>query len=361
MGVVVLVIRSGAGEFDRRGALLEKADQLPVELFAAVVEIHPAQGEGQVRFDVPGLGQHPLITLVPRGPAFGPAGAQTGVGPTPDKVPGQAAAAVRHAVHFLEARTVPRRNCPAPPPHWWSGKESAARCPSFEVGQTPPPPPHRWWSSWRPPGGAGPRRSGAWECRERGALDAAAQSAPPVPPEVPPDQAASRKTRRAGSSQTAPPVECRGNARTPATLRKCPPARVTAGSALYASCPPQHRTAQSHGQTSGEAAHVWTRHLLRSATSRPAKAGRQVCGGSRSSRQRLLRRTALHHTASGKDNQTQTGMSPVARVGAGVRSNPAREIAGCNGVAPTKAGHSRPASRGCRSARRNVRETSVRR
>src|SRR5689334_4709483 len=100
MGVIIAVIRSRTGHSHRLSALLQITDEMPIEPFASIIEIQTQQPERQGLLDLPGLFQNPRSTAVPHGAAAGPGAGKVRKGEAPNEAPGQAAAAVGHAVGF---------------------------------------------------------------------------------------------------------------------------------------------------------------------------------------------------------------------------------------------------------------------
>ena len=102
LGVVILVIRPGAGEGDRRFAPGEIVQPRIVEELRTVVAVKACAGEGGLPFQVGDLFLDARRAFVPDGPQLGPTAENVRQDEAPDKIPGQRAAAVRHRVGFDE-------------------------------------------------------------------------------------------------------------------------------------------------------------------------------------------------------------------------------------------------------------------
>src|ERR1051325_2089137 len=86
VSVLVLVVRTTAGEADRRGSIQKEPPQMEVQKLAAVVAIEPEQGKRQLIFDFAQTGEDVGGPFVPDGPGFGPTAVNVRECETPDEI-----------------------------------------------------------------------------------------------------------------------------------------------------------------------------------------------------------------------------------------------------------------------------------
>ena len=86
VGLIVLVIRPGAGLLDGNVTISEVAHQMPVEELPAVVCIDPLQGKGQTGFDALERLAGAVLTAIPGRTGFCPSRRDICASQRPNKV-----------------------------------------------------------------------------------------------------------------------------------------------------------------------------------------------------------------------------------------------------------------------------------
>ena len=103
MSVVVLLVRSGAGELDRHGTVLEVFDQMPVKELFSVVAVEAKDVEGQGGFNGYDLRKDPGLALTPDRSLLCPAGCDINDIEAEGEHPGHGVVAVSNGIGFQKS------------------------------------------------------------------------------------------------------------------------------------------------------------------------------------------------------------------------------------------------------------------
>ena len=103
MGIVVLLVGSGAGALDGLSSMLEVADEMPREELGAVIPVKAEDRKGQRSLDGDDLLKDASFPFAPERSLFGPAGGDVGNVEGEDKRSGHGGVAVRDGIGFEEA------------------------------------------------------------------------------------------------------------------------------------------------------------------------------------------------------------------------------------------------------------------
>ena len=104
VGVIIFVVGAGAGDLDWLLAVLEVADEVPIEEFRAVVAVKAEEMERDAGFDVLELFYDIDLAFAPNGALFGPSGSDIGGVERIDEITGQRDTAMSDGVGFEEPR-----------------------------------------------------------------------------------------------------------------------------------------------------------------------------------------------------------------------------------------------------------------